>query len=194
MKWVWIIFILFCIFVFTFFFRRLRNPITDLHIYYYDGTIENDSDIVRTILGSYNFFNVYSMYVITSIQKPQLTTSLTFRSYIYKLNDTYVTILLNYRFTLSQFDDTPQGIVMNIIDSIIRLPIISGYWSYHKFSIVLNRKCVNEEQPILTKYGIYINETLNGIFVNEDNITVESAKYLKIHEKLFKCYILSLKF
>jgi hypothetical protein len=192
MKWVWIIFVIFCILLFTFLFRRLRNPITNLHIYYYDGTIENDTDIVRTILDSYNIFNVYSIYMIASIQKPLLTKSVTLRAYIYKLNDTYMTILLSYRFTLSQFDDTPQGIVMNIIDSIIRLPIISGYWAYHKFSIVLNRKCVNEEQPILTKHGIYINETLNGIFVNEQNITIESAKYITIHKKLFKYYTLGL--
>lgn len=143
MKTVWIVFVVVCIFIFTYFFVRTRNPITNVELYYHDATIARDTNIVLQIQKSYIFLNFYVIYIIKTLTEPQPYSSFAVTTYSMRFGDYYLVVLCSRRYGLSTFTGNSDEMRLTFSDYVIYIPYVSLLWRYHKFSIVLNRSSVD---------------------------------------------------
>ena len=140
MKLIWIAFVILCIIFFTYLFVRVRNPITNIELYYHDATVSRDLEIVTKLQKSYKFYNFYVIYIIKCLVEPPPRTSFTMTTYVMKFDNFYLVVLCSRRYVLSTFLGNKNEMNLIFSDHIINIPYVSLLWSYHKFKISL-RNC-----------------------------------------------------
>jgi hypothetical protein len=188
MKYVAIIVILLLILMFTFLLKRVRNPITNLHLYYKDCTIcPRAFDLINTIFTNYHFIQYYSIYIFKTNEIPKLGKSYSFYAYTIQTNSEFYVILVSSRYKMLSIIDTHPNIIMGFKDGIIAVPFVPSLWGYHKFHLVINR--LNDTIPvdICFSNGIIIHD---GVDVCDDNLEILQVDFRYTRGELFKYYVI----
>lgn len=191
MKYVTIILILVLILIFTFLFKRVRNPITNLHLYYKDCTISPKTfDLINEIFIQYHFINYYAIYIFKTNDIPKLGKSYSFYAYTIKTNSAFFVILVSIRYKMLSIIDTHPNIIMGFKDGIISVPFIPGLWGYHKFHLVINRS--DDFIPINICFSNVI-VVHDGIIVPDEKLEILQFDFIYKKGELFKNYVIKFK-
>jgi hypothetical protein len=185
MKIIWIIFVALCILLFTFLFVRIRNPITNIELYYHDATISRDLDIVQKLQDSYRFYNFYVIYIIKCLTEPAPHKSYTMTTYVTKFDDFYLVVLCSRRYVLNTLTGNSHVMTLRFSDHIINIPYISTIWSYHKFNITLTKNAACDEGDI-----VVCGRNTNGPTFPA-KLKVSEFYNVKIYDAPMKFYILN---
>jgi hypothetical protein len=208
------LFLLFLVFLFTHWLRKLKNPITDLTLLYYDETIMQNNDenkcVIDEILETYNPFEMTFVYIIKS---RYIVNSTKFRPYhcIYghKLADNYIYIIASRRFVLLSIIPFQNKTTLRFKDNILTLPYISTLIRYHVFDIEFdkyipkssnmyrNQTCIplnysdEIESEIIPRF--IFKENSNGLTTTSTQIDIKYIEYNSIHSRWFKSYHISFR-
>jgi hypothetical protein len=188
MKYVTLIVILLLILLFTFLFKRVRNPITNLHLYYKDCTVCPDTfGVINKIFTKYHFINYYSIYIFKTNEIPKLGKSYTFYAYSIQTNSGFYVILVSTRYKMLSIIDTHPNIIMGFKDGIVAVPFIPSLWGYHKFHLVINRMDNSIPVDICFSNAIIIHD---GVDVCDDKLEILQVDFQHNKGELFKYYII----
>lgn len=188
MKYVTIVIILMLIVIFTFLFKRVRNPVTNLHLYYRDCTIcSHTFDTINEIYTQYHFINYYSIYIFKTNEIPKLGKSYSFYAYTIQTDGHFYVVLVSTRYKMLSIVDTHPNIIMGFKDGILAVPFIPSLWGYHKFHLVVNR--LNDIIPvdICFNNAIVVHE---GIDVSDDKLEILQVDFQYTKGYLFKYYVI----
>lgn len=189
MKYATLFIIIILILLFTFLFKRVRNPITNLHIYYRDCTIQND-DIqpINLIHTQYHFINYYSIYIFKTSQIPKLGKSHSFYAYtIQTIDNLFYIVLISTRYKMLSIIDTHENIIMGFKDGIIAVPFIPSIWGYHKFHLVINRLTDAIPTDICFVNCILVHE---GIHTSDEKLEILQVDFQYTKGYMFKYYVI----
>lgn len=190
MNYWMLFFVLFLIILFTFLFRRIRNPLTNLHIYYKDCTMDSNSyKIINEIFTKINLINYYTIYVFKTNTIPKMTKSYSFYSYIVEADGYNYIILVSMRYKMLSLIDTHDNMFMGIKDGIISLPILPSLWGYHRFYLVINKLSDLIPTNITVSNPIIIHD---GVIV-EDDLEILYVDFETMKNYTFKCYVIKFK-
>lgn len=187
MRYTSLIIIIILIILFTFLFKRLRNPVTNLHLYYRDCTISGDENIINDIFTQYHFINYYSIYIFKTNVIPKLGKSYSFYSYTIQTDTEFYLILVSIRYKMLSVIDTHPNIIMGFKDSILTIPFIPSLWSYHRFHLVINRKKHSIPIDVCFRNVILVHE---GIDVANDKLEILQVDFNQRNGYLFKYFII----
>lgn len=191
MKYVSIIIILVLILIFTFLFKRVRNPITNLHVYYKDCTISPKAfNSINKIFMQYHFINYYSIYIFKTNEIPKLGKSYSFYAYTIKTNLEFYVILVSIRYKMLSIIDTYPNIIMGFKDGIIAVPFIPGLWGYHKFHLVINRLENFVPVDVCFNNSIVVHD---GINISDHELEILQFDFVYTKGEMFKYYVIKFK-
>lgn len=188
MNYVWLIVIIILIILFTYIFKRVRNPITNLNVYYKDCTIKpNGNEIINKIYSCYHFIHYYTIYVFKTNELPKLGKSYSFNVCSIQRDFGYYVILVSTRYKLLNVTDTADACMFGLRDGILTIPFIPQLLSYHKFHVVVSKHIdqipinVSKSNPIIVH---------NGIVVNDDSMSIISVDFVTMYDETFKAYVI----
>lgn len=185
-KYLFIIVVLLLIVLFTYLFYKIRNPLTNLHLYYKDCTLHLGVDIINEIYSCFNLINYYSIYIFKTNDLPKFQkTSYSFSAYTIEIEGgEYYVILVSNRYKILSLLDTDDIAIIGIKDGIVNIPYVP--WCYHKFHLSINKLTTLVPEKIKMCNPIIIHD---GIIV-DNKLDILNVDFETIKKELFKCYVI----
>jgi hypothetical protein len=183
MKIIWVVFILICIFLFSYVFVYINNPITNIEFYYSDATIDNANNLIKEIQKSYTIYSIYSVFLIKTLIPPEPNKNYCLSMYVTREASVFYVLLISRRFNLHTLNNSTDNLQFEFSDKIVNF----HFFRYHVFTIGIGKK------SILGSSDIHIDHKLSCPSF-EGKLIPNQYMYLKLFgSNLMRFYILQFK-
>lgn len=168
--------------VFTFV-VKVRNPITDLSIKYYNECVDDSSVSEKSIFHklAFNYIPLHynTIFVIKTKQIYEISQlMLHYKVFGFCIGDgLYVYLLISSRYNVRQINplEHSKSEIISLSDSIISVPFLTKFYRYHQYNIVLeknknhNRHSIPPKSIILLPHNdeLYTTQHINIAQVND---------------------------